>query len=888
MIHKEMWALRALRWILPEHLKDSVLGDLEEEQRSCGGGKFWLFQHCFFIFLHFAWNQAKHGMYWQDSHRNSTHRKGDTFMQSFANNFRFALRMLLKTPLFTAVAAATLALGLGANTAIFSIVNALLIKPLPLPHSEQLVFLAGFNKDGVQQYISWPDFKDLNARTHVFEGFTAIVTQSVNLTGRTEPQRVRGGFVTDNFFQIVGVQPGSGRGFTPSKDDLEGAEGVCIVQYDTLKNVFEGDPSLLGKSIILNNEPFTIIGIMPQTFQFPIDEVEVWIPYHYWPDYQQARADGSLNKRTEGATQPLGRLKSGVTPEQGQTEVTQIFQQLSREYPEGETRTAKLRTFKSILIGDVKQMLLVLLGAVIFVLLIACANVANLMLSRTAVRERELATRAALGAGRKQLMLQLFAEISLLWMIGCIFGLLLGHWALRMLLAAAPEDLPGGITAQLDSTVFVFALVLTATTAIIFGMVPAIRFSSPNVLDALKEGSRSGTGLGRSRLRAALVVGQVALTMILLAGSGLLLRSFQKLTYVDAGFHAEKLLTMEYRLPINKYPDPAQQWQTHHQIIERIRQLPGVQSASLTDGLPFSGNGGDRTTFEIVGRTTPGQSMRGRIMMVEKEYFHTMQIPIYKGRVFRDQDRADTSPVVIINRYIADRYWPNGNPIGAKIKIPDEGRQIVAEVIGIAGNTKHFGLDDSEIDFIYGAQSQTPGTFNTIAVRTIGDPMAMANSVRAAVWSVDPDQPVWKIRTQEFLIDRSLGIPKFLAQLMCCYAALALLLAAIGMYGVISYSVTQQTYEIGVRMALGAQQQDVLRMVLRHGIVLTAAGLFIGVVGALALGRLVQSLLFQTSASDPLTLVIVGGILVSIALIASYLPARRAASVDPLTCLRYE
>jgi putative ABC transport system permease protein len=455
-----------------------------------------------------------------------------------------------------------------------------------------------------------------------------------------------------------------------------------------------------------------------------------------------------------------------------------------------------------------------------------------------------------------------------------------------MLLAAAPGDLPGGITATLDSTVFVFAVVLTITTAIIFGMAPAIRFSSPNVLEALKEGSRSGAS--RSRLRATLVVGQVALTMILLAGSGLLLRSFQKLVHVDAGFHAEKLLTMEYRLPINKYPDRAQQWQTHQQIIERIRQLPGVQSASLTDGLPFSGNGGDRTTFEIVGRTTPGESLRGRILMVEKEYFHTMQIPIYKGRRFRDQDRADTVPVVILNRYIADRYWPNGDAIGAKIKIPDESRQIVAEVIGIAGNTKHFGLDDPEAGFIYGAQSQMTGIFNTIAVRTTGDPMAMANSVRAAVWSVDRDQPVWKIRTQEFLIDRSLGIPKFLAQLMCCYAVLALLLAAIGIYGLISYSVTQQTYEIGVRMALGAQQKDVLRMVLRQGIVLTASGLFIGVVGALFLGRLVQALLFQTSASDPPTLMIVAGILVSIALLASYLPARRAASVDPLTSLRYE
>ncbi|MGH9818137.1 MAG: ABC transporter permease, partial [Candidatus Acidiferrales bacterium] len=414
----------------------------------------------------------------------------------------------------------------------------------------------------------------------------------VNLTGRDEPQRVRGGFVSDNFFKLVGVEPAIGRGFTPGVDDEEGAERVCIVQHETWQGLFGGDPNFLGKTLVLNNEPFTVVGIMPPGFRFPFDEIEVWMPHHTWPVFRNVAAQGGLTNRASGLVGGVGRMKPGVTLEQAETEFKTIMARLSKQFPEGGERSAALSLLKSDVIAQVQQPILVLLGAVAFVLLIACANVANLMLARAAARQRELATRAALGAGRKRLVSQLLTETSLLWLAGGAAGLLIGWWGLQLLLAAAPDDLPGGIIARLDASVFAFALGVTALTGLLFGMIPALRFSSPNVTEALKEGGRGASAAGhRTRLRAALVVVQVALTLVLLAGSGLMLRSFQRLLDVDVGFRAENLLTMEYRLPQNKYPEGPQQWETHSRIIEQVRRVPGVRAAALVRGLPFSGNG---------------------------------------------------------------------------------------------------------------------------------------------------------------------------------------------------------------------------------------------------------------------------------------------------------
>jgi len=810
-------------------------------------------------------------------------------MESLWRNVRYGVRVLLKAPVFTAVALVTLALGIGANTAIFSVVNALLIRPLPLPSSERLVFVVGADKEGRRQYLSVPDFEDVRRQVRLLEGLSAFVPQSVNLTDQAEPRRVRGGFVSDNFFEVVGVKPAMGRGFTSGVDDRDGAERVCVVQHETWQAVFGGDPGLLGRTIVLNNEPFTVIGVMPKGFRFPFDEVEVWMPHHTWPVYRSQAEQGTLERRATGLVAPLGRMRPGVRLEEATSELAAVAARLATQFPDGgEKRSVVVRSLQEVVVEDVRQMVLVLLGAVGFVLLIAAANVANLMLARAAARGRELATRAALGADRGRLVSQLLTETGLLWLAGGLAGLLVGWAGLRLLVAGAPEDLPGGIVPRLDATVFAFTLGLTALTGVTFGMIPALRFSSPNVTEALKGGGRAAIEGGhRTRLRAVLVVAQVALTLVLLMGAGLMLRSFQRMLSVDVGFRPESLLTMEYRLPQNKYPEGRQQWEVHHRIIERVREVPGVVSAALVRALPFSGNG-STGEFEIVGRPPSERRPRARFNAVDPDYFKTMGIPLLQGRGFTDRDVEGMPVVAAVNRYMADRFWPGESPMGRKIRLLGGKEEVLVEVVGVVGDTKQYGLDDPDLGYVYGAQAQNPHIFNTIAVRTASEPMRLANAVRAAVWAVDPEQPVWKIRTEESLIRRSTGAPRFLAQLMGGYAVLALLLAAVGLYGVTSYTVTQRTREIGVRMALGAEPVDVLRIVLQRGLWLAGIGLALGLVGALALGRVVQSLLFNTSASDPATLLGVGVLLLAVAALASYLPARRAARVDPVVALRYE
>ncbi len=810
-------------------------------------------------------------------------------MESLLRNARYGARVLVRAKAFSVVAVSTLALGIGANAAIFSVVNALLIRPLALPDSDRIVSIAGFDKQGRRQYLSLPDFEDVRRQARLLEGLSAFVPQSVNLTGRAEPQRVRGGFVSDNFFEIVGVRPVVGRGFMPGVDDAEGALPVCVVQHETWQGLFGGEKGLVGRAIVLNNEPFTVIGIMPKGFRFPFDEVEVWMPHHTWPVYREQVSQGTLAQRSNGLVGPLGRMRPGVSLETARAELEAIAARLAAEYPEGgEKRGVSLTPFREVVVSDVKQMVLVLLGAVGFVLLIASANVANLMLARAAARGRELATRAALGAGRGRLVSELLTEAGLVWLAGGVGGLLLGWAGLQALVAAAPQELPGGIVPRLDATVFGFTLAVTALTGAVFGIIPALRFSSPNVAQALSGSGRSGIeGGGRTRLRATLAVGQMALTLVLLVGAGLLVRSFGRLSRVDVGFRADSLLTMEYRLPQNKYPEGRQQWETHRRIVERVREVPGVRSATLVRALPFSGNGGT-AEIEIVGQPAPEKPPRARANTADPAYFETMGIPLLRGRAFTDRDVESAPPVIVVSRALAERHWPGADPVGRQIRFLGRKPPLVAEVIGIVGDTKQYGLDESDLGFVYGAQAQNPHIFNTLAVRTLGDPMQLATAVRAAVWSVDPEQPVWKIRTQQSLVERSKGTPRFLAQLMGGYAALALLLAAVGLYGVTSYSVTQRTREIGLRMALGAETSDVLRIVLCRGFLLAGLGLAVGMAGALALGRVVQSLLFATSPADAVTLLAVAFLLLAVAGLASYLPARRATRVDPTVALRYE
>ena len=804
-------------------------------------------------------------------------------METLWNDARHGARMLSRTPGFTFVAVLTLALGLGANTAIFSLVNALLIRPLPLPDSERLVSLSGLDPKGRQQFISFPDFEDMQKQATLFEGFSAMVPQSANLTGRAEPTRVRGGFVSDNFFRVVGVDVAMGRGFQAG-DDALGAPLVCVLQHETWQGLFGGDPGILGKSIVINNSPYTVVGILPRGFRFVFDEIEVWMPHHSWPVF--AAANAYLN-RSNGLVAPIARLKKGVTLEAGQTELSTIAARLSKEFPQaGEGRRMVARPLREAVVEDVRELILLLMGSVAFVLLIACANVANLMLARAASRQTEIATRAALGAGRRRLVRHMLTEAALLWFAGGLLGVGVGYAGLVALLAATPRPLPAGVVPEVDVNVIVFLLVLMAGTGAFFGALAAFRFSRPDLSSALKEGGRSVEGPGRTRLSSSLVVAQVALTLTMLVGSGLMVRSLQKLSNVRIGFNPDHLLTLEYRLPANKYPDGPLQWATHRQIAEKVRALPGVVAASVVRAVPFGGNG-STVPFEVPGAPPVSAEDRPHVLInfPDTRYFETMQIPLIRGRGFTDGDGPESQPVIVINRLFAERYWPNQDPIGRTVVFPDPARPITATVVGVVGDVKHYGLAETDRLQVYASQAQQPHIFNSLVVRTAGDPSAMADAVRKAVWSVDPEQPVWKVYSMDFMVERSVGPRRFLMWIMTVYSGLALLLASIGLYGLMAYQVAQRSREIGVRMALGAQARDVLGLILRRGARLTLIGLAFGLAAAFGLGRSVSSMLYGVNPTDPPSFIGAALVLLLVALIASYLPARRATRANPVTVL---
>lgn len=877
----------AAAWLertVPRHLSESVMGDLEEEWRhralkSRSLASLWYCRHALPLALRLGWFDLTH----TQRRGEEPPRKGDGPMETLWNDVRYGARMLSRTPGFTFVAVLTLALGLGANTAIFSIVNALLIKPLPLKDSERLVSLGGLDPKGRSQFISFPDFEDLQKQATVFEGLSAMVPQSANLTGRAEPTRVRGGFVSDNFFKVVGTDVAMGRAFQPG-DDALGAPLVCVLQHETWQTLFGGDPKLLGQSIIVNNLPYTVVGILPRGFRFVFDEVEVWMPHHSWPVFSSGNV---YQNRANGLVAPIARVRPGVTMAQAQAELDTIAARLSAEFPQaGAGRRITARPLREAVVEDVRDLVLLLMGAVAFVLLIACANVANLMLARAASRQAEIATRAAMGAGRGRLVRHMLTEAALLWFAGGVLGIGVGYFGLAALLASTPRSLPAGVVPSLDANVVAFLFALMGVTGAAFGALAAFRFSRPDLASTLKEGGRSGDGPGRTRLSSSLVVAQVALTLTMLVGSGLMLRSFQKVSNVRIGFNPDHLLTLEYRLPANKYPDGATQWETHRRIAERVRALPGVVAASVVRAVPFGGNG-STIPFEVPGAPPVSPEDRPRVLInfPDAHYFETMQIPLIRGRGFTEADGPNAPPVIVINQLFAERYWPNQDPIGRTVLFPDPSRPITATIVGVVGDVKHYGLADTERMQAYAMQAQQPYIFNSLVVRTSGDPAAMAEAVRKAVWSVDPEQPMWKIFTMDFMVDRSVGPRRFLMWIMTVYSGLALLLASVGLYGVMAYQVAQRRREIGVRMALGAQRGDVLRLILRRGVRLTSIGLVLGVGAAIGLGQSIRSMLYGVDATDPQAFVGAAVVLSAVALLASYLPARRATRANPVTVL---
>lgn len=796
------------------------------------------------------------------------------------NDLRFALRQLRKSPGFTLIAVLTLALGIGANTAIFSVVDAVLLRSLPYHNAERLIDVAATNPAGDREGVSIPEFEDLRNQMRSLEDLTAFQSQSVNLTGGERPDRIRGAFVAANFFEVFRLSPVLGRTLTKGEDQAGGPR-IAVVNEKLWRERLNSSADLADKKLILNGEPYSVVGVIPSAFQNPFDpDVQVWLPMVRYP--------GVTARRDSRFLSLVGHLNPGAGLAQTQAEANTIASQFAAAYPkENAGRGLKIDFYREFVVGNVRSMLLLLFAAAGAILLIACANLANLLLARGLARQREMSVRAALGASRWRLVRQLLTETTVLGLAGGGAGVLLAHWGLWGLLKL-PQNFVSAQETVIDTRIFFFALALAIVTGWLFGLVPALQLARTELQSGLKEGGRgSGGGARWNRMRGGFVVAQVAFSILLLIAAGLLIRSFGKLLQADIGFESKNLLTLEYRLPRAKYTQPDAPWNFHQQVLDRVQQIPGVKSAGLVRGLPFTGNTGP-AGIALLDRAAPpaGREPQVLLNLATGSYFNTTQISLVRGRLFGDEDRANTPPVFIINQTMARRFWPDQDPIGKQIRILED--DITGSVVGVVGDTKQFGLRDEPTPQLYGAYSQQPIFFATLVVRTTVAPMTLAESVRQAIWRVDADQPMWKIRPVELLVERSVADRRFVLALMMIFAALALALTVIGLYGVISYLVNQRTQEIGIRMALGAQVHHIMQLILKHGVVLVAFGVIVGLIAAAVLTRLMSHMLYGVTATDPLTFSAIALLLTFVALVACYLPARRAAHVDPVEALRSE
>jgi putative ABC transport system permease protein len=816
------------------------------------------------------------------------------------NDLRFAFRQLLKNPGFTAVAVVTLALGIGANTAIFSIVNALVLRPLPYPESERLVWMSERGPNFPVMSISYLNFTDWLAQQSVFEHLGVYNWTSYSLTGDGEPVRLDVSRISWGAFAALGVSPALGRVFT-AEDDKPGANQTVVLSHGLWQNRFRGDANILLRSISLDGRPFTVIGVMPADFAFP-NRVDVWVPAGLSAAGWQSRGDhpGLLG---------VARLKSGVSIEQARVEMDTIAMRLEQQYPDSNKKVrARIDPLIENRVGPKTRIALwTLLGAVGMVLLIACGNVANLLLARAAARQREMAVRAALGAGRWRIVRQLLTESLMLAVAGGALGVLLANWGLRLLLAVSGDSIPRANEIDLSLGVLVFTGALCLVTGILFGLAPAWQASRPDVQDALKETTRGATG-GKAQLRQALVVSEVALTLMLLVGAGLMLRSFYRLQSLDPGFSHERVLSFRLDLSRTKYPTNEQQTAFFQQLAERLRALPGVQAVAYSSQIPLAQNGW-QTSFAIEGRPEPppGERPSMEVTVVSPDYFRVLGIALLRGRSFTDQDNRDHARnlpepregefrpppmnVVIIDEEFARRHFPNEDPIGKQIRVPwgPRERQPITTVVGVVRRVKISGLDEQG-GFVqaYFSALQNPSRGRTVTVKTTLLPETLMATVRQQVLALDPDQPIYSLRTLDELRDRSLQSRRVSTTLIGIFASIALALAVIGLYGVLAYAVTQRTREIGIRMALGAQRQDVLGLVIRQGMKLALIGAATGILGAFGLTRWLTALLYEIKPTDPLTLLATPVLLVAVALFACWFPARRAAKVDPMEALRYE
>jgi putative ABC transport system permease protein len=797
-------------------------------------------------------------------------------------DLRFGARMLLKQPGFTLIAVLTLALGIGANTAIFSIVNAVLLRPFPYKEPERLVILLERVSAGGGFSPSYPNFVDWRAQNKVCSSMSAVLgNESFNLTGAGEPERLQGQRVSAEFFSTLGVKPHVGRDFLPGEDQ-PGATPAVILSYGLWQRRFGNDPSLIGKQLTLNQQSYTVVGVTPPDFQFGA-EADVTVPIGLQAERFRLRGNNP-------GADVVARLKPHVSQQQAETELNLIAARLEQQYPEtNKNRRVRVVPLHERFVGDVRQPLLILLGSVGLVLLIACANVANLLLVRASARQKEMAVRVALGASRATIVRQLLTESVLLAALGAALGILLTLWGTSFIVAQLPDGIPRLHEARVDAPVLGFTLAVSLLTGLLFGLAPALQASRANLTEGLKEGDRGSSG-GRQRLRSVLVVGEVALTLTLLVGAGLLIQSFRRVLQVDPGFNARNLLTMQVSV-IN--PDGQQVANFFEQLQQKVRSLPGVKSVAVSNGLPFGT--ANYPGFFIEGRADPDNKGAGLRYTVSPDYFQTIGIELIKGRLFTTEDTRDSPQVIVIDEALAQRHFPNEDPIGKRLKqsLPNSPSY---EIVGIVRHVEHYSLDRQSPDAqFYTNFNQTPlqspstgvGRISLLA-RTEVDPSSMASAVRAQVTALNKDQAVFNVRTLEQAVARSVAARRFSMMLLTVFAVVALALASLGIYGLMSYAVAQRTREIGVRMALGAQASDVLKLVVREGMKLALVGVTLGLVASLALTRTMKNLLFGVSATDPATFSAIALLLIAVALLACWIPARRATKLDPLVALRCE
>ena len=802
-------------------------------------------------------------------------------MQAFLSDLRYGIRLLLKSPGFACTAMLALALGIGANTALFSLVDRVLIRPLPFADPDRLVMVwedasaIGFPRDtpAVANYVDWKN------QNQVFTDMAATRGRVANLTGDGSPEMIIGRAVTSNIFDVLGVKPLLGRTFT-DQEDRDGVD-VVLIGYGLWQSRYGGDPGIVGRSILMDGAKNTVIGVMPASFNFPARTVSFWAPIHFTPRDWNNRGSHYLNV--------YARLKRGIALARAQSDMAAIARRLSEQYPASNRRLgAVVVSLKDQLVGNTGTALLVLLAAAGCVLLIACANVANLLLAKAAGREREMAIRTALGAARARLVRQMVTESVLLSLAGGALGLFLARVSMRVLVALIPNGMSAG--SGLDGRLLAFTAAVSLLTGVVFGLAPALQTTGIGIAERLKEGGRAGVGGANRRFRDSLVVAEVALAMILLVSAGLLLQTLRNLRNIDAGFNSERILTLTTVLPYPKYADASKRVAYFDSVLDRVRTLPGVLSAGFTSNLPFTARGYSNG-FRIEGVQFPvGYNPDALYREVTNDYLQTMRVRLLEGRLLGSQDRANSLAVVIINETFKKQYWPHESPLGKRIDTSG-GKGNWQTIVGVVRDMRERGLEVDLRAGVYLPVVQVPTGWNIpsqLAIRTSTDPMAIAKAAREAVWAVDRDQPISDVRSMDDIVDLEVADHRQQTTLLGSFAMLALLLASLGIYGVLSYAVTQRTREIGVRMALGANTSDVTRMVVGQGLALTALGMVIGLGAALAVTRLMTKLLVGVKASDPAIYAGVALLLTVVALVACYIPAARAARVDPMIALREE